>query len=261
MEVHHHAHHEGKKSWKSYFWEFLMLFLAVFCGFLAEYQLEHRIEKERASELAHSFYLELKTDSITASLKVRNRIKQEAALEYLINYFRDSSLTNTSKTFALNFQFGLTFRSPTLFEPRTIILDQLRNSGSLRYFKNEDFQRLTGDLTVAIRNVYDRQELESQNRLQYINPLIILHNDYEFSNRVRKEAKNIFDGFTEYEKNNKIIPFHLNSVEKIDRQNIINILSFYNYSVVNSTREVHIQKYIEINAELMSVLRNEYHLK
>ena len=55
MEVHAHTHTERKK-WTHYLWEFLMLFLAVFCGFLAEYQLEHMIEKDRANELAKSFY-------------------------------------------------------------------------------------------------------------------------------------------------------------------------------------------------------------
>ena len=138
MEVHHHAHHGGKKNWKSYFWEFLMLFLAVFCGFLAEYQLEHKIESDRAKELAKSFYEELKGDSANVVLKTENRIKQENAIRYLIGYFKDSSVTHVSKTFALNFQYGITFRTPSIFEPRTVVLEQLKNSGSLRYFKNDE---------------------------------------------------------------------------------------------------------------------------
>ncbi len=74
-----------------------MLFLAVFCGILAEYQLEHKIEKNRAKELATSFCQELSNGSITVEQKVRNRFKQEAALQYLIKYFRDSSLTKHFK--------------------------------------------------------------------------------------------------------------------------------------------------------------------
>ena len=179
-------------------------------------------------------------------------------MQYLIAYFRDSNLTNTSKTFALNFQHGLSFRSLSLFEPRTIMLDQLRNSGSLRYFKNEEFQRLTGDLTVAIKNVYDRQELESQNRLQYINPFLIEHNDFTFVSKIRKGEKNIFESFELYEKSNEDIPFHLNGTENFDRQRIVNILSFFESSVISSTREVHIQRYIDVNAALLKVLREEF---
>ena len=83
MEVHHHSH-TARKKWTHYFWEFLMLFLAVFCGFLAEYQLEHKIERDRAKELAKSFYEELKSDSANVVLKSANRIRQEDALKYLI---------------------------------------------------------------------------------------------------------------------------------------------------------------------------------
>ena len=118
-----------------------MLLLAVFCGFLAEYQLEHKIERDRAKELAKSFYEELKSDSANVVLKSANRIRQEDALKYLITYFKDSSLTNVSKTFAINFLYGINFRSPSLFEPRTVVLEQLKNSGALRDFKNNELQK------------------------------------------------------------------------------------------------------------------------
>ncbi|MBP6025492.1 hypothetical protein [Ferruginibacter sp.] len=261
MEVHHHAHHEGKKNWRSYFWEFLMLFLAVFCGFLAEYQLEHKIERDRAKELAKSFYEELRNDSVTAALKVTSRIKQEAALGYLVRYFKDSSLTSVPKAFAINFEFGISFRTPTIFEPRTMMLDQLKNSGSLRYFKNETLQQLVGDLTVAIKNIYDRQDLETQQRLQYINPIIIQHYDYDFDAVMKKNGKTIFEGIQEYEKSGEIVPYSVNQAEKLDREAIPNQLNFYLGNVVSSTRQVHIQRYIEINAALLQLLRKEYHLK
>lgn len=265
MEVHHHAHDPAaphhKKNWKSYVWEFLMLFLAVFCGFLAEYQLEHKIERDRAKELAKSFYEELRNDSVTAALKVTSRIKQEAALDYLVHYFKDSSLTNVSKAFVINFEFGITFRTPTIFEPRNMMLDQLKNSGSLRYFKNENLQQLVGDLTVAIRNIYDRQELESQQRLQYINSIIIQHYDYDFDAAMKKGGKTIFEGIQEYEKSGEIVPYSINQLEKLDRKTITSQLNFYLANVVSSTRQVHIQKYIEINAALLKLLRNEYHLQ
>jgi hypothetical protein len=265
MEVHHHAHDPAaphhKKNWKSYFWEFLMLFLAVFCGFLAEYQLEHKIERDRAKELAKSFYEELRNDSVTAALKVTSRIKQEAALGYLVHYFKDSSLTNVPKAFAINFEFGISFRTPTIFEPRTMMLDQLKNSGSLRYFKNETLQQLVGDLTVAIRNIYDRQDLETQQRLQYINPIIINHYDYDFDAVMKKNGKTIFEGIQQYEKSGEIVPYSINQVEKLDREAITNQLNFYLGNVVSSTRQVHIQKYIDINAALLKLLRKEYHIK
>ncbi len=260
MEVHHQAHHEGKKNWKSYFWEFLMLFLAVFCGFFAEYQLEHKIERERAKELAKSFYEELKNDSITAVIKVQNRLKQEAALKYMISYFRDSNLTNVPKEFALNFEYGISFRSPSLFEPRTIMLEQLRNSGSLRYFKNQALQTLTGDLTVAIKNIYDRQELEDKTRMQYITPLIVQLYDYDFDAEMKINDITIFEGVLNYEKSNEVIPFHLHNPDKIDRNSIERCLSYFLGNNLTSTRQTHIKKYMEVNARLLKILRADYHL-
>lgn len=260
MEVHAHTH-TARKKWTHYFWEFLMLFLAVFSGFLAEYQLEHKIERDRAKELAKSFYQELKNDSATAGVKVQNRIKQEAALKYMIRYFRDSNLTNVSKEFALNFEYGISFRSPSLFEPRTIMLEQLRNAGSLRYFKNEEFQILTGELTVAIKNVYDRQELEDKTRVEYVTPLIVQLYDYDFDAEMKKDDKTVFEGVMNYEKNNEIVPFHLNEPDRIDRKSIARRLSYFLGNNLTSTRQTHIKRYIEVNARLLQILRKVYHLK
>ena len=265
MEVHHHAHDPAaphpKKNWKSYFWEFLMLFLAVFCGFLAEYQLEHKIERDRAKELAKSFYQELKNDSVTANVKVQNRIKQEGALKNLIPYFKDSSLTNVSKQFSLNFLYGVSFRTPSIFEPRTVMLEQLRNSGSLRYFKNEELQTLTGDLTVAIKNIYDRQDIENKTRNDYITPFQINHLDFEFSDKITANNKSIFEGLAKYENSNENIPYHINEPNKIDRNNITRILAHFASNLLASTRTTHIAKYQEINAKLLKLLRDEYHLE
>ena len=260
-EVNKHPHLvTPKKKWGEHLREFTKLFLAVFLGFIANNIREHGVEKNRAKDLAKSFYQELKNDSITAGVKVQNRLKQEAALKYMIRYFRDSNLTNVPKEFALNFQYGIAFRSPSLFEPRIVMLEQLRNSGSLRYFKNDEFQALTGELTVAIKNVYDRQELESRTRLLYITPLIIQQSDYDFNTAMEKNDKTIFEGVINYEKSAEIVPFHLNEPDKIDRKNTVRYLSYYLVWNLSSTRQIHLKKYQDVNARLLQILRTDYHL-
>jgi hypothetical protein len=261
MEVHHHSH-TSRKKWTHYFWEFLMLFLAVFCGFLAEYQLEHKIENDRAKELAKSFYEELKNDSAVVSQKVQVRLKAENALSWLAKYFKDSSLANVSKTFTVNFLYGIYFRTPSLFEPTTVILDQLKNSGSLRYFKNEELQKLIGHLSVAIRNINDRQQLELQVRLQYLNPIIIRHYDYDFEDQLTGgQTLDVFTATTAYENNNEIIPFHFKSPAKFDKDEAVNVMGFYGRAGIGATRRVHYQKYIDLNAELLKLLRKEYQIR
>jgi len=107
-----------------------MLFLAVFCGFLAEYQLEHKIEKDRARELAKSFYDELENDSIAVLQAIQFRQRKDTAIIFLADYFRDSSLKNFPKIFGVQYTLALMVNSPMVFEPRTAILEQLKNSGT-----------------------------------------------------------------------------------------------------------------------------------
>ena len=261
MEVHHHAH-TARKKWTHYFWEFLMLFLAVFCGFLAEYQLEHKIERDRAKELAKNLYEELKNDSVNVATKYQSRNKQESAMQYLTSYFKDSSFTNFSKEFVINFHYGVMFRSPYLFEPRTAILEQLKNSGSLRYFKSKQLQKLIGDLSVAIYNINDRQALETSVRAEYINPFIAKHYNYDFDNAVRQfKGKTVFENLLRYEKSDTIINFQFVNTETMNTSLFANYISFYTFSGMRGTRTLHFQNYMEINAELLKLLRKEYHLK
>jgi hypothetical protein len=264
MEVHKHPHHVmHKKKWNEYLLEFFMLFLAVFLGFVAENIREHIAETNHAKELAKNFFEEVRNDSIVASKKVANRIKQENALIDLAKYLKDSSLTkDVSKTFVLNFIYGIYFRTPSVFEPKTVILEQLKNSGSLRYFKNEELQKGIGDLSVAINNIKDRQELENQTRLQYINPIIIDHYDFDFEAELTQHRKlDIFTALTEYENDNRTVPFHLKSIEKIDKERLINILQFYAGAALTSTRKIHFQNYMELNTRVLKLLREEYHLE
>ena len=261
MEVHAHTH-TARKKWTHYFWEFLMLFLAVFCGFLAEYQLEHKIERDRAKEFAKNLYEELKNDSIIVAEKSKNRLKMEKALQYLKTYYKDSSLTTVSKTFAINFHYGCFFRQPTLFEPKTIVLEQLQNSGSLRYFKSEKLQKLVGDITITIQNIKERQAYETDYRKSFIVPLMVNQYDTEFEiERLQFGGKNVFENMLAYESADTIIPFRLNSPEKIDRQESARILNFYGIGYTRGTRTVQFQNYIDVNAALLKELRKAYHLK
>ena len=261
MEVHHHSH-TPRKKWTHYFWEFLMLFLAVFCGFLAEYQLEHKIEKDRAKELARSLYEELQQDSVNMSQRVNNRLRQEASLKWLMQYFKDSSLTNISKTFSIHFLYGIYFRTPSVFEARTVLLEQLKNSGSLRYFKNLKLQKLVGELSVAIALINDRQEIETQVRAQLINPFIVDHYDYDFNEKITQNGELLFNVAVEkYVNSDKIIPFQFKNADNLGRENTINILGIFGISALRATRQQHFQRYIDLNSELLKELRKEYHLK
>ncbi|MBK9464968.1 MAG: hypothetical protein IPN56_09300 [Chitinophagaceae bacterium] len=50
------------------------------------------------------------------------------------------------------------FNIPTVFEPRMVVLEQLKIP-ALRYFKNNELQKLVGDISVAIQNVKMKERL------------------------------------------------------------------------------------------------------
>jgi len=234
----------------------------VFCGFLAEYQLEHKIERDRAKELARSLYEELKEDSVSMAIKVQNRLRQEASLKWLMHYFKDSSLTQIPKTFSIHYLYGIHFRTPSLFEARTAMVDQLKNSGSLRYFKSQKMQRLIGELSAAILYIKDRQDLETTIRVQMINPFTVNHYDYDFDARITKDGTLPFaEAVSQYEKSSEFIPFRLKHIEGLDRETTVNMLGFFGMSGIRPTRQQHFQRYIDLNSELQEELRNQYHLK
>ena len=129
MEVHHHAH-TPRKKWTHYFWEFLMLFLAVFCGFLAENKREHIVEKNRAKEYARSLVHDLSTDTSQLS----NFMKR---VPFFVAKYDSFLLSNrnlkTPSTGQLYF-YSSFVNTMTDFTSNVSTLDQIKNSGSLRYF-------------------------------------------------------------------------------------------------------------------------------
>jgi hypothetical protein len=248
------------KNWKRYSFEFLMVFFAVFLGFLAENARENFSEKQQAIELAKSFYEELKNDSVAVTSKVEGRIKKEHAIEYMIHFFRDSSLASSSKALSINFIWAMTARTPIIFTPRTVVFEQLKSSGSLRYFKNNELQKLIGDLSVAIGYIQARQDYENSIFYAYIEPIMTTHMDFGFQFKLW-EGNNIFDRLASYENSNEYIPFHLSQPDKVDRQKIMNVLGYYHTNGLKSTRLIPFQNYIEVNAAVLKALREEYNLK
>jgi len=147
MELHSHTH-TARKKWTHYFWEFVMLFLAVFCGFLAEYQLEHKIEKDRAKEFAVMLISDLQKDTaaIKFHIKFRETIYKNA--DSLMNLLKYGSLESDPDRSATYFAI---INDRRVLEASRGTIDQLKHSGSLRYFKN---QQVTNEL-ITYYNLLD----------------------------------------------------------------------------------------------------------
>jgi len=262
MEVHKHPHHVlHKKKWTEYLLEFLLLFLAVFLGFIAENLREHRVEEERAKELAHSFYDELKADSIAFHTVLQNRVRKNASFGFLKKYFRDSSLVQCSKEFSVNFYYCFATYSPFVFQPKDAILEQLKNSGSLRYFKNPELQKLIGELSVNITDLRSRNLIELDFNQRHLLPFVIEHNDQQWFDKLGLDS-NLFlvDRLHDYELSSEMIPFDFKKALQFDRAAAENLVGLYQIIFRGSLLRQY-KEYGNLNHHLMEALRNEYGMK
>ena len=266
MEVHHHSHTApiaiGGKKLKHYLFEFLMLFLAVFAGFLAENFREHQVEHQREKQFASELYDELLADSISVADKIKLRLDKEKDMDYLRNYFKDSSLTVLPRDFYPAYTTVMYLVNTYTFEPKDGILSQLKSSGSLRYFKSSTLQKLFGDISVSINNLRYRNDQEYQFFASPIKLFDLKYYDFNWMNEIRKRDENAtaINLINEYRNGNTTINAAILNVSSFDRGEATNMISFYKQMVV-STRTLQMNDYIAVNQKLLEELRQEYDLK
>ena len=263
MEVHKHPHHVmHKKKWGEYVLEFLMLFLAVFLGFIAENQREHMVEHSREKEFAKQLYSELSDDSAVVAYKIRIRLEKEKDMDYLHSFFEDSSLTSLPREFYPAYTTVLYLANTYAFEPKDGILSQLRNSGSLRYFRSIALQKLLGDISVCINNVRYRNDQEYQFFASPVKPFILKYYDFNWTNQLRKqdENANMLDLINNYRQNTSTtIEGHILNTVDFNRGEASNMIAFYKQMLV-STRTLQLKSYIITNHKILQELRNNYRL-
>jgi len=176
MEVHHHTHSERKK-WHHYFWEFFMLFLAVTLGFLVENQREHFIESQRAKKFAASLISDLHSDTaeMKSNIEMIEGFYQSAdmvisELRKPRSFRNDTILQVQGLSDLFNFDF---------FDPQLGTYEEIKNSGSLRYFNRELVNKLNSYYSESQRLLQLKQDyLNFMNAI--VTPFIIkmLNNDF-----------------------------------------------------------------------------------
>ena len=175
MEVHAHAHTERKK-WTHYFWEFLMLFFAVTLGFFVENQREHYIEHKRAKDFASLLVDDLKFDiaELNRADRILNKIILAGdSLASLLNA-PDIKQVPGGKLYYYEYWSGWRWKIVS----RDATLQQLKNSGSLRYMKNTVIRRIL-DYEEALKIIYLLQDKFESEKIQNWNLVQkVFDNDY-----------------------------------------------------------------------------------
>jgi hypothetical protein len=263
MEIHKHPHHvTHKKKWGEYLLEFFMLFLAVFLGFIAENIRETNAERVHEKEYAEELYKEFYADSVAFTKKINARSDKERDCDYVYSYIKDSLLTSLPKKFYPAYTTVFYLINSYTFEPKDGVLNQLKSSGSLRYFKDAELQKLFGDISVAINNVRYRNEQEYQFFANPIKPFLLQHYDFKWVNDVRKLSPDAYyiDLLNLYLKSDTFIEAAILNLPTFNRNEAANMVMFYKTMIVSS-RTLQLNDYIKTNAKILEALRKDYHLK
>ncbi|HEY5327434.1 MAG TPA: hypothetical protein VIJ27_10580 [Mucilaginibacter sp.] len=262
MEVHHHPDlHHQPKPWKEYFLEFLMIFLAVTMGFFAETIREDISENGKATELAKSLYQEVYADSVNMQYRLSLRIEKEHQMNYFRKFMKDSSLMHLSDKFYPSFFWTFAVSSVIQFTPNNGILDQLRNSGSLRYFKSTELQNSISRINVVILNLRDRNSQEDAFVENFSRPFMQRYYDFDWE-----------DELTQYGKISGIQAilqdpvFHtarmpqIRNINNFDREDAEALATHY-MLLARMTKLLFYDPYIQANHQLLQILREQYNLK
>ena len=171
MEVHHHSRH-GKKKWTEYLLEFFMLFLAVFLGFIAENIREGTIENHRAKEYAEALVNDLARDTVALNNQGNNYRIYITVVDSLLAL--DEQRLTQANSGKFRFYSRFTMWAVALSWNR-VTIDQLKNSGGLRYFKNYSLvEKITAyDIRQRVFEIEYEQHRHRANICQeFINKII-----------------------------------------------------------------------------------------
>src|SRR5687767_10402799 len=156
MEVHHHAH-TSRKKWTHYFWEFLMLFFAVTLGFFVENQREHYIERVRAKDFSKTLVKDLQHDTAAIHLQIRSTQIYIAMADSLLALSKARLEGRNASRFSFYTRF-MYWTVPIIWNRATF--EQIKNSGSLRYFKNYHLLEKMMKYDALVKGI----EMEAYNR-------------------------------------------------------------------------------------------------
>ncbi len=257
MEVHHHAHHAGKKNWKSYFWEFLMLFFAVTLGFFVENQREHYIEHVRAKEFSKTLVKDLHNDTAVIHDQIKNAKLYIAFADSLLAL----SQTRLEGSAATRFSYYTRFMYWTsAITWNNATFEQIKNSGSLRYFKN--YQLL--EKMMNYEAVAKRIDMEANNTTIRGN-LMLKHINVVIDPIFHRELSKYFLVSLDTMSPDEMEQLFSRNVESLEskRAEIKELLNMVVVQQRNFQRniDVPLKRAEELAVELINDLKKEYHIE
>jgi hypothetical protein len=196
-----------------------MLFLAVTLGFVVENIREQYIESHRAHELVTPLVQDIRQDTASLNTLINLRKNQSRLLDTIKTIIEGNEWKQGSRKLYSLYR-GYIRRQE--FQNRSTTIDQLKNSGYLRYFKDQKLVFLLQQFVIDMQLVKDRQARElhlmdniiDETSRKYFNQLAITEtakesdfmirnlsqfnkddfiNDLEFLNAIRRNNNAIYN--------------------------------------------------------------------
>jgi len=257
MEVHKHPHHvTHKKKWGEYLLEFFMLFLAVFLGFVAENVREHMVEKDRAKQYAKALISDLRNDTVMVNNHIQQITMNMNRIDSLCGYVYDKSL-NQINNFDLIYKSSIGSYNPYTWNRAT--LEQIKSSGSLRYFSDSIVKKISAYDAFTRHMDYDYQVDEDQNSkpftkreqildMNYPGPLVMfLYSKYDSLKNAAyyEEMRNL---------NKPLVAKDINDIKVLVNEAV------QLRALIRIRRDVELPRLVKDATELIELLKEEYHL-
>jgi hypothetical protein len=255
MEVHAHSH-TSRKKWTHYFWEFLMLFLAITLGFLVENQREHYIENIRAKDFSSSLVRDLQNDTIAINVQIKSGGIFIAITDSLLKHAQSPLEGRNASEFSFYTRF-MYWTVPLAWHRATF--EQIKNSGSLRYFKNYQLLEKLMEYEALVNGIegeFNNHQTRGNMLLTLINEIIDPELHYDLS----KHQLLSLDTMSSETRENY---FNIKTASLENKR--IEIRELLNMAVVQQRNlrfnEIRLQRAKELANELMNDLKKEYHLE
>lgn len=257
MEVHQHAHHEGKKNWRSYFWEFLMLFMAVTLGFFVENQREHYNERLRAKEFSKTLVKDLQGDTAAIHAQKKSAEIYIAIADSLLALSKIKLEGRVASQFSFYTRF-VYWTVPITWNRATF--EQIKNSGSLRYFKNYQLLEKIMKYDALVNDIEsesDNHTIRGNLLLKQINVIIEPAYHHELSKYFLLSLDTMSGKTME-----NLYPIKPESLEN-KRNDIREMLNMIVVQQRNLQRDIDItwKQAEELAVELMNDLKKQYHIE
>ncbi len=257
MEVHHSHHPTHKKKWFEYIIEFVMLFTAVFLGFIAENIREHAVEQNRAKEFSESLVRDMQSDIIAIDNQTKTIGLYSAVADSLLKLSKTKLEGRNASQFSFYSRFSY-WTAPVSWNRNTF--EQIKNSGSLRYFRNGGLLKKLLEYDALVNLNYaegENNKIRGNMALASINSII----DPQFHQDLSEHYLMNLDTMTTKTKES-FFSYKTGSLEN-KREKIMEMVNMVMVNQRNHRSEKNntLSKASLLAAEIINTLKKEYHLE